>query len=181
MEGPIPSLFCVIPVVVVPVCCCRIEPLLAVSPIVMGVLGDRGRHHRSGGRPDRAGQIDIKRASPFSGEQLAAASFLAVGSGASDSAWRMLLIYPLAEALILLAVGTVNCQQRHRQEPHPAGRPLEARRPLMAGLPHRCRRSWWPLPPFGWLWCRWPPWWGFTCGSQAPGFADRHCADHPMV
>jgi len=68
MKGPIPPLFCVIPVVVVGgglAAAADRNALLAVSPIVMGVLVIVGGTNRLVGAPEIAlAQIDIKRGHP---------------------------------------------------------------------------------------------------------------------
>jgi len=112
-------------------------------------------------------QIDIKRAISFLVSSWLGLLFLAVGSGASDSAWRMLLIYPLPMALILLAVGTVTVSNVTQDLTQLGG--LWSRAAADGpGLPHRVPAGLVALPPLG----------GFGAlatlvgslgGSQAPG------------
>jgi len=131
MEGPIPSSVLRNSVVVVGGAwlLLRIEPLLSVSPIVMGVLVIVGGTTALVAALIALAQVDVKRAISFLVSSWLGLLFLAVGGGASDSAWLMLLIYPLPMALILLAVGTVVVSNVSQDLTQLGG--LWSRRPLM--------------------------------------------------
>lgn len=131
MEGPFPSTVLRNSVVVLGGAwvLLRLEPLLSVSPTVQAVLVIVGGTTALVGALIALAQIDIKRAVSFLVSSWLGLLFLAVGAGAGDAAWRMLLVYPLPMALVLLALGTVVSSNVTQNLTQLGG--LWSRRPLM--------------------------------------------------
>jgi NAD(P)H-quinone oxidoreductase subunit 5 len=131
MEGPFPSTVLRNSVVVLGGAwvLLRLEPLLSVSPTVQAVLVVVGGTTALVGALIALAQIDIKRAVSFLVSSWLGLLFLAVGAGAGDTAWRMLLVYPLPMALVLLALGTVVSSNVSQDLTQLGG--LWSRRPLM--------------------------------------------------
>jgi NAD(P)H-quinone oxidoreductase subunit 5 len=131
MEGPFPSTVLRNSVVVVGGAwvLLRLQPLLAVSPTVQAVLVIVGGTTALVGALIALAQIDIKRAISFLVSSWLGLLFLAVGAGAGETAWRMMLIYPLPMALVLLALGTVVSSNVSQDLTQLGG--LWSRRPLM--------------------------------------------------
>jgi NAD(P)H-quinone oxidoreductase subunit 5 len=109
MEGPLPSTILRSSVVVAGGAwvLLRLQPLLAISTTVQVFLVVVGGTTALVGALIALAQIDIKRALSFLVSSWFGLLFMAVGCGAVDAAWHMLLIYPLPMALVLMAVGTV--------------------------------------------------------------------------
>ncbi len=109
MEGPLPSTILRSSVVVAGGAwvLLRLQPLLAISPTAQAFLVVVGGTTALVGALIALAQVDIKRALSFLVSSWFGLLFMAVGCGAVDAAWHMLLIYPLPMALLLMAVGTV--------------------------------------------------------------------------
>lgn len=109
MEGPLPSTILRNSVVVAGGAwlLLRLQPLFSLSPLVNAVLVVVGGTTALVGALIALAQIDIKRALSFLVSSWMGLLFVAVGLGDPGVAARLLLVYPLPMALVLMAVGTV--------------------------------------------------------------------------
>ena len=109
MEGPLPSTVLRNSVVVAGGAwvLLRLQPLIALSPLVQGVLVVVGGTTAVAGALIALAQIDVKRALSFLVSSWFGLLFIAVGLGSERVATHLLLVYPLPTALLMLAVGTV--------------------------------------------------------------------------
>ena len=85
----------------------RLEPLIALSPLVQVVLVAVGGTTALVGSLIALAQIDVKRALSFLVSSWLGLLFVAVGLGGIPVADHLLLVYPLPMALLLLSVGTI--------------------------------------------------------------------------
>ena len=149
MESPLPSTVLRNSVVVIGGAwvLLRLEPLIALSPLVQGVLVVVGGTTALVAALIALGQIDVKRALSFLVSSWLGLLFVAVGLGGITVADHLLLVYPLPMALMLMAVGTIVISNVTQDLTQLGG--LWSRRPLVgiaflvgaAGLM--------ALPPFG--------------------------------
>jgi NAD(P)H-quinone oxidoreductase subunit 5 len=109
MESPLPSTVLRNSVVVVGGAwvLLRLEPLIALSPVVQTVLVVVGGTTAVVGSLIALAQIDVKRALSFLVSSWMGLIFVAVGLGGIDAADHLLLVYPLPMALMLMAVGAI--------------------------------------------------------------------------
>ena len=140
MEGPLPSTVLRNSVVVAGGAwvLLKLQPMLALSPLVTTVLAVVGGTTALVGALIALAQIDIKRALSFLASSWMGLLFLAVGLGDPTVAGHLLLVYPLPMALVLMAVGTVIVSNVTQDLTQLGG--LWSRRPLV-GLALRRRRS----------------------------------------
>ena len=149
MESPLPSTVLRNSVVVIGGAwvLLRLEPLIALSPLVQGVLVVVGGTTALVAALIALGQVDVKRAMSFLVSSWLGLLFVAVGLGGIGVADHLLLVYPLPMALMLMAVGTIVISNVTQDLTQLGG--LWSRRPLIgiaflvgaAGLMG--------LPPFG--------------------------------
>ncbi|QNI70107.1 NAD(P)H-quinone oxidoreductase subunit F [Cyanobium sp. NS01] len=85
----------------------RLQPLLALSPLVGSVLVVVGGSTALVGALIALAQVDVKRALSFLVSSWLGLLFVAVGLGGVPVANHLLLVYPLPMALLLMVVGTV--------------------------------------------------------------------------
>jgi len=125
----------------------RLEPLIALSPLVQAVLVAVGGTTALVASLIALAQIDVKRALSFLVSSWLGFLFMAVGLGGREVADHLLLVYPLPMALILMAIGTIligNVSQNLNQL---GG--LWSRRPLMGLAFLTGAAGLMGLPPFG--------------------------------
>jgi len=107
----------------------RLEPLIALSPLVQVVLVAVGGTTALVGSLIALAQIDVKRALSFLVSSWLGLLFVAVGLGGIPVADHLLLVYPLPMALLLLSVGTIVISNVTQDLTQLGG--LWSRRPLM--------------------------------------------------
>ncbi len=149
MEGPMPSTVLRNSVVVAGGAwlLLRLQPLLALSPLVNGVLVVVGGTTAVVGALIALAQIDIKRALSFLVSSWMGLLFVAVGLGGPMVAGHLLLVYPLPMALVLMAVGTVLVSNVTQDLTQLGG--LWSRRPLVGLAFLTGAAGLMALPPFG--------------------------------
>ena len=109
MEAPIPSTI-LRASVVVPAgawILIKLEPVLALSPTAMSVMIVIGAISALGGAMIAMAQIDAKRALSYAVSSYMGLVFIAVGTGQSDAALLLVLVYAVAIALLFMSIGTV--------------------------------------------------------------------------
>ena len=109
MESPLPSTVLRNSVVVVGGIwvLLRLEPLIALSPLVQTVLVVVGGTSALVGSLIALAQIDVKRALSFLVTSWLGLVFVAVGLGGINVADHLILVYPLPMALMLMAIGAI--------------------------------------------------------------------------
>lgn len=109
MEGPLPSSVLRNAVVVSTGAwvMLRLQPLLSLSPVVVGVMLTLGGLTAVGGSLVALAQIDAKRALSYLVSAYMGMIFVAVASGHTQQAYLLLLIYAPAMAVLVMASGTV--------------------------------------------------------------------------
>jgi NAD(P)H-quinone oxidoreductase subunit 5 len=109
MESPLPSTVLRNSVVVVGGIwvLLRLEPLIALSPLVKTVLVVVGGTSALVGSLIALAQIDVKRALSFLVTSWLGLVFMAVGLGGINVADHLILVYPLPMALMLMAIGAI--------------------------------------------------------------------------
>ncbi len=109
MEGPLPSTVLRNGVVVSVGAwvMLRLQPLLSLSPVVVGVMLTIGGLTAVGGSLVALAQIDAKRALSYLVSAYMGIVFVAVASGHTQQAYLLLLIYAPAMAVLVMASGTV--------------------------------------------------------------------------
>jgi NAD(P)H-quinone oxidoreductase subunit 5 len=125
----------------------RLEPLIALSPLVQGVLVVVGGTTALVAALIALGQIDVKRAMSFLVSSWLGLLFVAVGLGGIDVADHLLLVYPLPMAVMLMAVGTVVIGNVTQDLTQLGG--LWSRRPLIGMAFLAGAFGLMALPPFG--------------------------------
>lgn len=149
MEGPLPSTVLRNSVVVAGGAwvLLRLQPMLALSPLVTTVLVVVGGTTALVGALIALAQIDIKRALSFLASSWMGLLFMAVGLGDPGVAGHLLLVYPLPMALVLMAVGTVIVSNVTQDLTQLGG--LWTRRPLVGLAFLTGAGGLMALPPFG--------------------------------
>jgi NAD(P)H-quinone oxidoreductase subunit 5 len=109
MEGPIPSTILRNSVVVSTGAwvLVKLEPVLALSPLVMSAIVYIGAVTAVGGSLIAIAQIDAKRALSYSVSAYMGLVFIAVGSGQTDAALLLVLTHALAMGLLVMSSGAV--------------------------------------------------------------------------
>ena len=149
MESPLPSTILRNSVVVLGGAwlLLRIQPLLALSPLVQAVLVAIGAATAVVASLIALAQIDVKRALSFLVSSWLGLLFVAVGLGDTGVADHLLLVYPLPMALLLMAVGTIVISTVSQDLTQLGG--LWGRRPLMGLAFLTGAAGLMALPPFG--------------------------------
>ena len=149
MESPLPSTVLRNSVVVIGGAwvLLRLEPLIALSPLVQGVLVVVGGTTALVASLIALGQIDVKRALSFLVSSWLGLLFVAVGLGGIGVADHLLLVYPLPMALMLMSVGTIVISNVTQDLTQLGG--LWSRRPLMGIAFLAGAAGLMGLPPFG--------------------------------
>ncbi|MBM5807477.1 MAG: NAD(P)H-quinone oxidoreductase subunit F [Cyanobacteria bacterium M_surface_10_m2_179] len=149
MESPLPSTVLRNSVVVIGGAwvLLRLEPLIALSPLVQGVLVVVGGTTALVASLIALGQIDVKRALSFLVSSWLGLLFVAVGLGGIGVADHLLLVYPLPMALLLMSVGTIVISNVTQDLTQLGG--LWSRRPLMGIAFLAGAAGLMGLPPFG--------------------------------
>jgi len=149
MESPLPSTVLRNSVVVIGGAwvLLRLEPLIALSPLVQGVLVVVGGTTALVASLIALGQIDVKRALSFLVSSWLGLLFVAVGLGGIGVADHLLLVYPLPMALLLMSIGTIVISNVTQDLTQLGG--LWSRRPLMAIAFLAGAAGLMGLPPFG--------------------------------
>ncbi|AFY74422.1 NAD(P)H dehydrogenase, subunit NdhF3 family [Synechococcus sp. PCC 7502] len=109
MEAPIPSTI-LRASVVVPTgawILIKLAPVLALSPTAMSALIAIGAITSLGGALIAIAQIDVKRTLSYAVSSYMGLVFIAVGTGQTDAALLLVLVYAVAIALLYMAVGAV--------------------------------------------------------------------------
>ena len=149
MESPLPSTVLRNSVVVIGGAwvLLRLEPLIALSPLVQGVLVVVGGTTALVASLIALGQIDVKRALSFLVSSWLGLLFVAVGLGGIGVADHLLLVYPLPMALMLMSIGTIVISNVTQDLTQLGG--LWSRRPLVGIAFLAGAAGLMGLPPFG--------------------------------
>ena len=149
MESPLPSTVLRNSVVVIGGAwvLLRLEPLIALSPLVQGVLVVVGGTTALVAALIALGQVDVKRAMSFLASSWLGLLFVAVGLGGIGVADHLMLVYPLPMALMLMAVGTIVISNVTQDLTQLGG--LWSRRPLVGIAFLVGATGLMGLPPFG--------------------------------
>ncbi|HYP03630.1 MAG TPA: proton-conducting transporter membrane subunit, partial [Cyanobium sp.] len=149
MESPLPSTVLRNSVVVVGGAwvLLRLQPLIALSPLVQTVLVVVGGTSAVVGALIALAQVDVKRALSFLVTSWMGLLFMAVGLGGIATADHLLLVYPLPMALMLLSIGTIVITNVTQDLTQLGG--LWSRRPLIGLAFLTGAAGLMALPPFG--------------------------------
>lgn len=152
MEGPLPSTILRNSVVVATGAwvLVKLQPVLALSPVVVTVTIAIGALTAIGGTLISIAQIDIKRSLSYTVSAYMGLIFIAVGTGQNEAALLLILTHALAQALLVMSAGSIVLNNITQDLTQLGG--LWSRRPLVgisflvgvAGLI--------ALPPFGGFW-----------------------------
>jgi NAD(P)H-quinone oxidoreductase subunit 5 len=109
MEGPLPSTILRNSVVVATGAwvLIKLQPVLALSPVVMTTIIGVGAVSAVGGTLIAIAQIDIKRALSYSVTAYMGLTFIAVGTQQNEAALLLVLTHAIAMALLVMSSGTV--------------------------------------------------------------------------
>ncbi|HEY9884939.1 MAG TPA: NAD(P)H-quinone oxidoreductase subunit F [Thermosynechococcaceae cyanobacterium] len=109
MEGPLPSTILRNSVVVASGAwvLIKLEPVLALAPVVMAALVWIGGITAVGGSLIAIAQIDLKRTLSYSVSAYMGLVFIAVGTGQSDAALLLVLTHAVAIALLVMSIGAI--------------------------------------------------------------------------
>ncbi len=109
MEGPVPSTILRNSVVVATGAwvLIKLQPVLALSPVVLTVMIVIGTLTAVGGTLIAIAQIDIKRALSYSVSAYMGLVFVAVGTGQTDAALLLILSHALAQAMLVMSTGSI--------------------------------------------------------------------------
>ncbi len=109
MEGPIPSTVLRNSVVVATGAwvLIKLEPVLALSPVVLTTMITIGSLTAVGGTLIAIAQVDIKRALSYSVSTYMGLIFIAVGTGQTEAALLLILSHAIAQALLVMSTGSV--------------------------------------------------------------------------
>ncbi|AFZ31922.1 NAD(P)H dehydrogenase, subunit NdhF3 family [Gloeocapsa sp. PCC 7428] len=109
MEGPVPSTILRNSVVVASGAwvLIKLQPVLALSPIVMSALVGIGAVTAVGGSLIAIAQIDIKRCLSYSVSAYMGLVFIAVGTQQSEAALLLVLTHAVAAALLVMSTGAI--------------------------------------------------------------------------
>ncbi|MBW4422725.1 MAG: NAD(P)H-quinone oxidoreductase subunit F [Myxacorys californica WJT36-NPBG1] len=152
MEGPVPSTILRNSVVVATGAwvLIKLQPVLALSPVVLAVMITIGALTAVGGTLIAIAQIDVKRSLSYSVSAYMGLIFIAVGTGQTEAALLLILSHALAQALLVMSTGSIVLNSITQDLTQLGG--LWSRRPIsglcylvgVAGLIG--------LPPFGGFW-----------------------------
>lgn len=151
MEGPVPSTILRNSVVVATGAwvLVKLEPVLALSPLVMSATVYIGAVTAVGGSLIAIAQIDAKRALSYSVSAYMGLVFIAVGTGHSDAALLLVLTHALAMALLVMSIGAIIWNNISQDLTQMGG--LWSRRPV-AGLAFVVGTAGLLVPPLGSFW-----------------------------
>jgi NAD(P)H-quinone oxidoreductase subunit 5 len=109
MEGPLPSTILRNSVVVATGAwvLIKLEPVLALSPVVMSTMIGIGVVSAVCGTLIAIAQIDVKRALSYSVSAYMGLVFIAVGTQQDEAALLLVLIHAIAMALLVMSTGTI--------------------------------------------------------------------------
>ncbi|MBV9389061.1 MAG: NAD(P)H-quinone oxidoreductase subunit F [Chroococcidiopsidaceae cyanobacterium CP_BM_ER_R8_30] len=109
MEGPIPSTILRNSVVVATGAwvLVKLEPVLALSPVVMATIVYIGAVTAVGATLIAIAQIDAKRALSYSVSAYMGLVFIAVGTGHSDAALLLVLTHAVGSSLLVMSIGAI--------------------------------------------------------------------------
>lgn len=109
MEGPIPSTILRNSVVVATGAwvLVKLEPILAISPVVMATVVYVGAVTAVGASLIAIAQIDVKRALSYSVSAYMGLVFVAVGTGHSDAALLLVLTHAVGISLLVMSIGAI--------------------------------------------------------------------------
>jgi NAD(P)H-quinone oxidoreductase subunit 5 len=109
MEGPLPSTILRNSVVVATGAwvLIKLQPILALSPVVLQTMIAVGAASAVGGTLIAIGQIDVKRALSYSVTAYMGLIFMAVGAQQATAALLLVLTHAIAMALLVMSTGTV--------------------------------------------------------------------------
>ncbi|PSB25508.1 NAD(P)H-quinone oxidoreductase subunit F [Stenomitos frigidus] len=152
MEGPLPSTILRNSVVVATGAwvLIKLEPVLALSPVVMAALVWIGGITAVGGSLIAIAQIDLKRTLSYLVSAYMGLVFIAVGAGQSEAALLLVLTHAVAIALLVMSVGSIIWNSITQDITQLGG--LWSRRPV-SGLAFLVGTAGLiALPPFGSFW-----------------------------
>lgn len=109
MEGPLPSTILRNSVVVATGAwvLIKLQPVLALSPLVLTAMMTIGALTAVGGVLIAIAQIDIKRSLSYSVSAYMGLVFIAVGAGQTDAALLLVLSHALAQGLLVMSTGSI--------------------------------------------------------------------------
>jgi NAD(P)H-quinone oxidoreductase subunit 5 len=109
MEGPIPSTILRNSVVVATGAwvLIRLEPVLALSPVVLTTMIAIGSVTAIGGALISMAQIDVKRSLSYTVSTYMGLIFIAVGTGQTEAALLLILSHALAQGLLIMSTGSI--------------------------------------------------------------------------
>lgn len=152
MEGPLPSTILRNSVVVATGAwvLIKLQPVLALSPVVLQTMIAVGAASAVGGTLIAIGQIDVKRALSYSVTAYMGLIFMAVGAQQAPAALLLVLTHAIAMALLVMSTGTVVLSNVSQDLTQLGG--LWSRRPI-SGLSY-LTGTWTliGLPPLGGFW-----------------------------
>lgn len=152
MEGPLPSTILRNSIVVVSGAwvLIRLQPIIAVIPLAETLLIAIGATTAICASLIAIAQVDIKRALSYLVSTWMGLVFMAVGAGQVVAAERLLLVYSLAMALLMMSVGAIILRNISQNLTQLGG--LWSRRPLPAIAFALGGLTLLALPPFGGFW-----------------------------
>lgn len=109
MEGPMPSTILRNSVVVATGAwvLIRLQPVLALSPVVLTIIITIGALTAVGGTLIAIAQIDVKRSLSYSVSAYMGLVFVAVGTGQTEAALLLILSHALAQGLLVMSTGSI--------------------------------------------------------------------------
>ena len=109
MEGPVPSTILRNSVVVATGAwvLVKLQPVLALSPVVLTAMITIGALTAVGGTLIAIAQIDVKRSLSYSVSAYMGLVFIAVGTGQTDAALLLILSHALAQGLLVMSTGSI--------------------------------------------------------------------------
>lgn len=109
MEGPIPSTILRNSVVVATGAwvLIKLQPVLALSPVVLTAMIAIGSLTAVGGTLIAIAQIDVKRSLSYSVSAFMGLVFIAVGTGQTEAALLLILSHALAQGLLVMSTGSI--------------------------------------------------------------------------
>jgi NAD(P)H-quinone oxidoreductase subunit 5 len=109
MEGPIPSTILRNSVVVATGAwvLIKLQPVLALSPVVLTTMIAIGSLTAVGGTLIAMAQIDVKRSLSYSVSAYMGLVFIAVGTGQTQAALLLILSHALAQGLLVMSTGSI--------------------------------------------------------------------------
>ncbi|MGA7933303.1 MAG: NAD(P)H-quinone oxidoreductase subunit F [Kovacikia sp.] len=152
MEGPLPSTILRNSVVVATGAwvLIKLQPVLALSPIVLTTTIAIGALTAVGGTLIAIAQIDIKRALSYSVSAYMGLVFIAVGTGQTEAALLLILSHALAQGLLVMSTGSIVLNSITQDLTQLGG--LARRRPISALCCLVGAAGLIGLPPLGGFW-----------------------------